>query len=104
MFFGVCNGVQLCRLIDIVCGYLSIILILPRLPGSAGQLIDACNQIKEGTKRPVQLGPEPTINSAVVFIHVVADVDAVVVVVVVFDSQMHLGWRWLATTMMTLHV
>lgn len=80
-------------------------MVLPRLSGCAGQLIDACNQIKEGTKRPVQLGPEPTINSAVVFIHVVADVDAVVVVpVVVVDSQMHLGWRWLATTMMTLHV
>lgn len=87
--FRVCTA-QLCRLIDIVAGYLSII----GCPWLAGQLIDACNQIKRTQVRPVRLGPEPTTNSAVVFIHVAVDVDAVVVVA----TQMHLAWRWLATT------
>lgn len=69
-----------------------------------GQLIDACNQINGARERgrererPVAW-PRTHDKRGVVFIHVVVDVVVAFVV-----AEMHLAWRWLATTMMTLHV
>lgn len=94
--FGVCTAQQ-CRLIDIVCGYLSILAVHAGRPTYWCLQSDKRNQRERERERPVAW-PRTHDKRGVVFIHVVVDVVVAVV------AQMHLAWRWLATTMMTLHV